>query len=326
MNLRHLSFRLLQVYQAVVLHGSISAAARALHLTQPTVSIQLKKLADWVGEPLLETQEGTLKPTLAGMALYQAAQDVLERFNEFEQQISQARSGAIGTLSLGVVTTAKYMLPKILAGFAKGHPAVDFQLNIGNRAQILDRFDKAQDDLYLFSHPPSGAQVLAQRLLKNPLQLIAPAGHWALQQKDLSFSALLNERFILREPGSATRLMFESWLSGQGLQLNSTLQIESNEVIRASVAAGLGLSVLSAHTLQAGIDPVFALPLRGFPLESHWYLVARRDRRLSYSAREFIRYLSQSLADSVDPAWLVGDTPQLEQFFLTAPQHPSQPV
>lgn len=315
MNVRHLSFRLLQVYQAVVQHGSITAAARTLHLTQPTVSIQLKKLADWVGEPLFDTQDGLLKPTLAGMELYRAAQDVLERFNDFERLISQARSGQIGTLSLGVVTTAKYMLPKILAGFAGRYPAVDFQLNIGNRAQVLDRFDKALDDLYLFSHPPSGNQVLAQPLLKNPLQLIAPPGHWAVQQPQLSFAALLNERFILREPGSATRLMFESWLSGQGLQLNSTLQIESNEVIRASVAAGLGLSVLSAHTLQAGIEPVSLLPLRGFPLESHWYLVARRDRRRSYSTREFVRYLSTALAESVDPAWLVGDTLQLERFY-----------
>lgn len=305
MDLRHLSFRLLQVYQAIVQQGSISAAARLLHLTQPTVSLQLKKLTEWVGDPLLEPHDGTLRPTPVGLELYQASLDVMERFADFSQQLDLVRSGQSGTLSIGVVTTAKYILPKLLAGFSQRYPAVEFKLNIGNRAQVLQRFEQAQDDLFLFSHPPSGQQALAQRLLKNPLQLIAPPNHWAMHAATLPMADLLQERFILREPGSATRLMFESWLSAQGLQLRATMQIESNEVIRASVAAGLGLSVLSAHTLQAGSEPIGLVKVPGFPLESHWYLVARRDRRRSYVARQFVRFLQTDLAAHVDPAWLV---------------------
>lgn len=317
MNVRHLSFRLLQVYQAVVQHGSISQAARQLHLTQPTVSIQLKKLSEWAGEALLESEHGLLVPTPVGAELYRASQDVLGRFTDFSQFVQSARAGNSGSLSLGIVTTAKYILPPLLAEFSRLFPQIELTLNIGNRAQILSRFEQQQDDLFLFSHPPAGNQVLARRLLKNPLQLIAPPGHWASDRADLSMAELKAERFLIREPGSATRLMLETWLSNQGLALEKTMQIESNEAIRLSVASGLGLAVLSAHTLKAGTEPVQILQVKGLPLESHWYLVARRDRRLSATATQLIRYLPQGLKQYLDPAWLVSDLDGLTQSFVT---------
>ena len=316
MNIRHLSFRLLQVYQAVVQTGSISQAARQLHLTQPTVSIQLKKLTDWAGEPLLESQQGTLVPSRVGAELYRASQDVLGRFADFSQYVQSARAGNSGSLSLGIVTTAKYILPPLLAEFSRQFPQIELTLNIGNRAQILSRFEQQQDDLFLFSHPPAGNQVLARRLLKNPLQLIAPPGHWAAGKPGLSMADLKEERFLIREPGSATRMMLESWLSSQGLVLQKTMQIESNEAIRLSVASGLGLAVLSAHTLKAGTEPVEQLQLPGLPLESHWYLVARRDRRLSATAAQLIRFLPAQLARHLDPGWLVSDLASLAADFL----------
>jgi DNA-binding transcriptional LysR family regulator len=317
MNIRHLSFRLLQVYQAVVQQGSISQAARQLHLTQPTVSIQLKKLSEWAGEALLESEHGLLVPTPVGAELYRASQDVLGRFADFSQFVQSARAGNSGSLSLGIVTTAKYILPPLLADFSRQFPQIELSLNIGNRAQILSRFEQQQDDLFLFSHPPAGNQVLARRLLKNPLQLIAPPGHWASDRTELSMAELKAERFLIREPGSATRLMLETWLSNQGLTLEKTMQIESNEAIRLSVASGLGLAVLSAHTLQAGTEPVQILQVKGLPLESHWYLVARRDRRLSATATQLIRYLPQGLKQYLDPAWLVSDLDGLTQSFVT---------
>jgi len=315
MNVRHLSFRLLQVFQAVVQQGSISQAARQLHLTQPTVSIQLKKLTEWAGEPLLENQQGQLVTTIIGAELYRACQDVLGRFADFSQYVHSARAGNSGSLSLGIVTTAKYILPKLLAEFSQLFPQIEITLNIGNRAQILNRFEQQQDDLFIFSHPPAGNQVLARRLLKNPLQLIAPPGHWAAGHNGLTMADLKNERFLIREPGSATRLMLETWLSSQGLTLSKTMQIESNEAIRLSVASGLGLAVISAHTLQAGAEPVALLPVRGLPLESHWYLVARRDRRLPATALQLIRYLPGGLSRYLDPTWLVSDLNDLPESF-----------
>lgn len=215
----------------------------------------------------------------------------------------------------GIVTTAKYVLPRILGLFYRHFPKVKVTLNIGNRAHVLDRFERQEDDLYLFSHPPSGDKALSARIIKNPLQLIAPKNHWAVNHGQLSINELKNERFIVREPGSATRLMFESWCSAQGISLGDTMQIESNEAIRLSVTSGLGLSVISAHTLQEGLEKSAILPVSGFPLESNWYLVGRKDRRLPYAAMQFIDFMSTHLAECIEPEWVAPDIDKLATLF-----------
>jgi DNA-binding transcriptional LysR family regulator len=315
MNIRHLSFRLLQVYVQVVRLGNISAAARALHLTQPTVSLQLKKLREAINEPLLDSRDGKMVLTHVGEELYRAACDVLVRFDDFNGFLEHARGGSSGHVSIGLVTTAKYVLPRIMGAFNRHFPQVGLTLNIGNRAHILERFSKQEDDLYVFSHPPGGANVQSARILKNPLQLIAPLNHWATTCDSLAFSELRHERFLMREPGSATRMMFESWLSSQGMELSNTMQIESNEAIRLSVASGLGLSVISAHTLQEGREKLAILPVTGFPLESNWYLVSRKDRRLPHAAMQLIAFMAQHLRECVEPNWVATTIAGLEAHF-----------
>lgn len=318
MDLRHISFRLLQVYIQVVHSGSMSEAARRLHLTQPTVSLQIKKLVDNLGEPLLEPRGGRLSTTDLGAELYRAACDVIGRFEDFGDKLEEARRGEWGHISLGVVTTAKYVIPRILGGFYRHHPKLEVTLNIGNRGRILERFAAQEDDLYLFSHPPSGQHVRSAAIIRNPLQLIAPKEHWAAQRAQLDFSELKNERFLMREPGSATRMALEAWLSARGLGLNNTLQIESNEAIRLSVASGLGLAVLSAHTLQEGRERLAQLSVNGFPLESNWYLVSRRDRRSSRATRVLIDFMARELPLWIEPGWVVDDADLLANFASAA--------
>ena len=304
MNIRHLSVRQLQVFVAAVRSGNLSATARELHLTQPTVSLQVKRLADVLGEKLLEAREGTLVPTDAGQALYGAACDVLTRLEELNATLNQVRSGETGHFSIGIVTTAKYVVPRILGAFARQFPHVRITLNIGNRAHILQRFLQQADDLYLFSHPPTGEHVSATRIIKNPLQIIAPPDHWAAGRTSLHFRELVSERFLLREPGSATRMMFEAWLSQQGLAIQDTMQIESNEAIRLSVASGLGLSVISEHTLQEGREHYALLQVEGFPLHSHWYIVQHEGRRLPYAAQSLMQFMGAHLQDCIRPDWI----------------------
>ncbi|WP_445424852.1 LysR family transcriptional regulator [Alishewanella sp. HL-SH06] len=301
MDQRLLTFRLLQVFRQVVQHGSITAASRALHLTQPTVSLQLKKLSDAVGTPLVDYQQQKLQLTAAGELLYQAAQDIDERLSELRFQLSQQQSGSIGSISLAVVNTAQYLLPELLAAFYQDYPAVQVTLHIGNRARILERFEQQQDHLYLFSHPPSGEHVHAKPVVRNPLYLVAPLTHWAAKQSKLSFQQLKTERFLLREPGSATRMIFDTWLSSQAIELAHSMQIETNEAIRLSVSAGLGLAVLSAHTLQLPHDRLVILPVQGFPLSSHWYLVRHANKRLPPAAVRLQQFIEQSLAKWHDP-------------------------
>lgn len=305
MDVRQLSFRLLQVYIKVLQLGSVSAAARALHLTQPTVSLQLKKLSEVMQEPLMQHGSQGLQATAAGQALYQAACDVLGRFDDLNSELNELNSGRRGSLSIAVVNTAQYLMPRILGPFYRQFPQIEVTLHIGNRAYIMNRFNQQQDDIYLFSHPPSGEHVVAAPIVKNPLQLIAPLEHWAANKPQINFSQLKHERFLLREPGSATRLMFEAWLSSQGVELTHSMQIESNEAIRLSVAAGLGLSVISGHTLLEGREKLAVLKVQGFPLNSHWYLVRNGEKRPSYAARSFTHFINQHLADCIEAEWLL---------------------
>lgn len=303
MNVRHLTFRLLQVYVTVVRLGSVSRAAAELHLTQPTVSQQLKRLAEAVGEPLLDTR---MKPTFIGTELYHSALESLSRFEDFGGFLQDARQGTRGSFSIGVVTTAKYILPRLLGPFNRQFPGVEVSISVGNRGYILERHRYQQDDLYLFSHPPSGEHTLSSRFIHNPLVLITPPDHWAVKQPPANFAELLHERFLLREPGSATRLVFEEWLRKRNLQLKRVMQVESNEVIRMSVEQGLGLAVLSEHTLE-GEHRLGRPALPEFPLSSHWYLVCHGNRRLPYAAANFVRFINDHLAACVKESYIDKD-------------------
>nr|WP_043528650.1 LysR family transcriptional regulator [Halomonas xinjiangensis] len=307
MNVRHLTFRLLQVYVTVVRSGSVSEAARQLHLTQPTVSQQLKRLGEAVGEPLLENQRGRLVPTEAGRELYRASREVLGRFEDFDEYLTALRGGERGRFSIALVNTAQYVLPRLLGPYSQAHPEVEVTVHFGNRRQMLTRFERQEDDLYVFSHPPPLTHAMAGRFLRNPLVVVAPVGHALAGRERIAMSELLHERFLLREPGSATRMLFDNWLHEQGRVLGPTLQMASNEAIRIGVASGMGLAVLSEHVLPPEHPDLVILPVEGLPLESHWQFIVRRDRRLPHAAQGFLRFASEHLDKCVETRFLCNE-------------------
>jgi len=320
MEIRHLTFRLLQVYVAVVERGSISEAAHRLHLTQPTVSLQLKRLREISGETLLIHRQGRLQTTDAGLELYRASREVLARFAEFDAFLGGLRGGARGRFSVALVNTAQYVLPRLLGPWSQRYPEVDVTVEIGNRQQVLARFDRQDDDLYIFSHPPASAQALSGRFLRNPLVLVAPAGHplAAPHQHPITMARLLDQRFLLREPGSATRMLFEQWLQHQGLMLQYRLQMASNEAIRVGVGAGMGLAVLSEHVLPPAHPELTVLPVDGFPIRSHWQFIVHKDRRLPHAARRFLRFAATHIDDIVEPRFRANAIPEL---LAALPEH-----
>lgn len=307
MNIRHLTFRLLQVYVAVVRTSSISEAARHLHLTQPTVSQQLKRLQETVGERLLENRHGRTLPTEAGREFYRACQDVLGRFDDYEDYLGALRGGQRGRFSIALVNTAQYVLPRLLGPFSRRFPQIEVTVNIGNRQQMLTRFEHQEDDLYVFSHPPSLEHALTARFMRNPLVLIAPHDHPATTRDRVAMAELLNERFLLREQGSATRMLFAGWLQEHGLSLGPTLQLASNEAIRVGVASGMGLAVLSEHVLPPEHPDIVTLPVAGLPIESHWQFIVWRGRRLPHAALAFLRFAEQHIDAWVEPGWACNE-------------------
>ncbi|AZM94433.1 LysR family transcriptional regulator [Vreelandella venusta] len=319
MNIRHLTFRLLQVYVTVVRCGSISEAARQLHLTQPTVSQQLKRLREAVGSPLLEQHAQQLTMTATGQALYQASRDVLGRFDDFADQLSDLQYGSKGRFSIALVNTAQYVLPRLLGPFSQAFPDVDVTVHIGNRRQVLARFERQEDDLYVFSHPPALAHAVASRFMRNPLVAIAAADHSLAQQETVTMEQLLSERLLLREPGSATRMLLDSWLQEHGLTMQKTLQMASNEAIRVSVAANMGVAVLSEHVLPNEHPDLVVLPVQGLPIESHWQFIVRNDQRLPQSAQRFLHYAHEHLTQWIEPRFVCNELDTLLNAYPTFP-------
>jgi DNA-binding transcriptional LysR family regulator len=288
------TIRQLEIFLCVYDLGSIKVAAETLHLTQPTVSMQLKKLSEAVGMPLYDRVGRGRKFTDAGMAVAATAREVLGSFERLDMELSELRGARAGTLRIAVVTTSKYFIPHLLGSFCEQYPGVDLQFKVGNREQIINRLHEGQDDLYVFSHPPEDEDIIVTDFLPNPLVAIAPENHRLAGKRRLELSDLADEPFLMREAGSGTRHAIERHLQALGARLRVKMTIESNEAIKHAVMSGLGISILSAHTLSfGGSAGLVRLDVRQLPIESTWFLVRLRSRRLSLIAETFLDYLNR---------------------------------
>ncbi|KTF18023.1 LysR family transcriptional regulator [Pseudoalteromonas sp. H105] len=311
MDLRHISFRLLEVFMSVVKTGSISETARNLHLTQPTVSLQIKRLQEAVGEPLVLMHQQKLTVTEAGVELFKTCQQVFGKFDDYKDFLAELKGGERGRCKIAMVNTAQYILPKLLGPYSNRHPHVELPLEIGNRAEVLARFERGEDDIYVFSHPPSLEHAKAARFLHNPLEFIVPRDHPLTKEQNIKLEQLTPYRFLLREPGSATRMLFESELQSRGLVLSDSVQMRSNEAIRVAVSSGMGIAVLSRHVLPNEGGEFKVLSVVDTNLASHWYFVIRTDRHLSHAARSFLQFAEKHLELYLGAQWVRNELSQL---------------
>lgn len=289
------TLRQMEILLALREAGTVSGAAERLHLTQPTVSMQLKKLSETLGAELYHQVGRRLQFTDAGERALEAAIEVLASFERMEMDLAALKGLKRGTLRLGVVTTAKYFIPHLLGGFLERFPQIDVEFKVGNRQQVIDRLSEARDDFYVFSHPPQDAPLSLHEFLDNPLVAIAAADHPWAKRKRISLAEFAQEPFLIREHGSGTRYALERFLREQGVKLNVRMTVESNEAIRHSVMSGLGVSVISTHTLAFGGDSGLAiLPVEGMPIESHWYLAHHKAKSLSPVASTFLNWIQQA--------------------------------
>ena len=288
------SVKQLEILLAVYEQGGVSAAEH-LHLTQPTVSMQLKKLSEALDTQLYQRIGRGQVFTESGEAVVAAARDILARFEELDAQLADYRGLHAGTLRVAVVTTSKYFIPHLLGSFCEQYPDIDVQFRVGNRQQIINRLHDGLDDLYVFSHPPEHEDIAASDFLPNPLVAIAPEGHPLAGRKALSLQHLADQPFLMREPGSGTRYAIEKFFREQGVELSVRMTIESNEAIKHAVMSGLGISILSAHTLTfGGKAGLSELRVKGLPIRSRWYLVRQRQKSPSLPAKAFLDYLEAS--------------------------------
>lgn len=283
----------LKVFEAVARHSSFTRAAEELFLTQPTVSMQIKQLSKTVGLPLFEQVGKRLYLTSAGKELYATCQDVFARLAQFEIAIADLKGLKQGTLRLAVVTTAKYVIPRILGPFCQRYPGIDVSLTVTNHQYVLDSLSVNRDDLYIISQLPDDSEAQAHPFMENPLVVLAPRSHPLAQEQNIPLTRIAEEPFIMREPGSGTRKAVQKLFDDHNLPMKVKLDLGSNEAIKQAIAGGMGLSVLSKHTLALeGLNNQLAiLDVESFPIERYWYVVHPAGKKLSAIAQAFFDYL-----------------------------------
>jgi len=293
--MRHSTLRQLEVFAAIARLGSFTRAAEELFLTQPTVSMQIRKLTDAVGVPLFEQVGKKIYLTDAGRELQRTCREIFSQIERFEMFVADLKGLDTGTLRLSVVTTAKYFIPRLLGSFCQLHPGIDVSLKVSNRGRILERIAENEDDLYIFGQPPEGLDAVAEPFMENPLVVLAPAGHPLAGKKKIALAELAREPFLLREPGSGTRMAIERLFAEHKLSLRVRMELGSNEAIKQAIVGGLGVSVLSRQTLvmDAPSGQIVILDVEGFPIERQWYVVYPSGKQPSVVARAFLEHLRQ---------------------------------
>ena len=302
----HATLHQLKVFEATARHGSFTRAAEELYLTQPTVSIQVKQLTKAVGLPLFEQIGKRLYLTQAGQQLLETCQRVFEGLEQFEMAVADLKGMKQGQLRLAVITTAKYFVPRLLGPFCQRFPGIDISLKVTNHQSIQERMASNEDDLYIISQTPEQPDLKIYPFLENPLVVLAPKDHPLVGKTNIPIQALDGEPFIMREPGSGTRQAVQTLFDTHNVGVKVRLELGSNEAIKQAIAGGLGISVLSVHTIiSEGTSGEFAiLDVENFPIERHWYVAHLAGKQLSVVAETFLQYLleeSHTMAQKLLP-------------------------
>ena len=296
----------LKVFETAARHQSFTHAAEELFLSQPTVSIQMKQLSQTVGLPLFEKVGKQLFLTEAGRELLDVCHDIFSRLEQYEMLVSELQGMAKGKLRLATVTTTKYFMPRLLGPFCRQYPGIDIFFEVTNHQRLEERIVANMDDLYILSQPPENLNLQVQPFLANPLIVLAPRDHPLAGKKGLSIQCLNEEPFIVRESGSGTRQAVQELFHKHNVAVKTKLELSSNEAIKQAVAGGLGLSVLSRHTLHPGEEGEIAiLDIEHFPIQRHWYICHCVGKQLSTVATTFLEFLLE--ASKQNPMSLKGE-------------------
>lgn len=304
--LRRISLRQLQIFEAIARHASFTRAAEELFLTQPTVSMQIKKLETSIGLPLFEQIGRKTHLTDAGQTVLEHAHQVLDALTNLGMELADMQGLKTGVLRLAVVTSAKYFAPRALGKFCERYPGVDVALKVTNRERLLERLSQNLDDLYIIGCPPESDDVMFEPYLANPLVVLAPRSHPLANRRNIAPERLSDYPFIMREVGSGTRMATERFIAERGVPLKIRMELGSNEAIKHAIDAGLGISVMSRRllALEGEEGRLAVLDVDGFPLAWEWHIGHSRGKRLSVVARAFTDFLRtdcERILESTDP-------------------------
>ena len=299
---RNVTFKQLEVFERIAATGSFTAAARGLHSTQSTVSMQMKKLEEALKTPLFEQVGRRVHLTVTGRTLLGACDALFATVERLESSLATDHGVIGGTLTFAGVTTTEYFAPLLLAAFQRHYPEVSISLNISDRENLLRRLRDNRDDLYLLDQPPADIEVSLVPFIENPLVMVAPPWHPLTRRRHIPIEDLREEKFLLREPSSGTRIALKELLLGQGVTLKVGMELSSNEALKRAVASGMGLSILSKYAvaMECNRGELAALDVTGFPLVENWYIVHSKDKHIPPAGAAFIQFLLEQGKDVVE--------------------------
>jgi DNA-binding transcriptional LysR family regulator len=283
--MRDVTLRQLRFLAETVRTGSLASAAARLHLTGPAIAQQLRLLERSVGLVLLERGPGGQRPTEAGRLLVDTYARLEAELAVCDDALGSLLAARSGRVTLGAVSTAKYFAPQVLAYFQRAHPEVNVALSIGNRDDVLSRLENFEIDLAVMGRPPGRLEVEQEVFGEHPYIVIAPPTHRLVGRKSIPFEQISAETFLVREHGSGTRLHLDALFSGAELQPVAGMELASNETIKQATMSGLGIALISAHTIAAEVydGRLVVLDVQGLPIRRHW-LVVRMARRAASPA------------------------------------------
>ena len=285
----HVTLRQIEVFNAVARHQNYTRAAEALHLSQPAVSMQIRQLEEGVGLSLFEQVGKQMHLTDAGEQMFIYSREITDLLDEAENVFEAIKGVEHGTLTISVASTASHFATRLLAEFAKQHEGITISLDVTNRKALRRQLENNEPDLVIMGQPPRGVEVEAEVFMDNPLVMIAPANHPLIGQIKIPLSHFANESFVVRELGSGTRGATQRFFDEYGVPFNTVIEMTSNEAIKQAVEAGLGLGIVSIHTLELELETgrLEILDVEDFPIIRHWYVLQRRGKRLSPAAQAF---------------------------------------
>jgi LysR family transcriptional regulator, low CO2-responsive transcriptional regulator len=289
----HATLQQLRLFLAVAEHGSFTRAAQAVHLSQPAVSIQVKRLEEQVGLPLFEQIGKRIYLTHAGKLLHDACSDIFLRLENLNMALDTLRGEVAGPLRLTVVTTAKYFLPEYLGAFLRRYPGVQPALKVTNRRRVLERIEQNEDDFYILGTLPEDKNLEIHPFLDDELVVFAHPEHPLARQRSIPLQRLSEERVLFREEGSGIRFQLERYFRERNLVITPYMELGSGEAIKQAVIANLGISIISTFSLELELNSnlVAILDVEGFPIPRQWSIVYPRGKSLSLVAQRFLDFL-----------------------------------
>ncbi|MEM9694645.1 MAG: LysR family transcriptional regulator [Myxococcota bacterium] len=290
-SLRHIftdvSLRQLRGVAAVAEAGTLAGAAKILHVTPPAIAQQLRIIEDCAGMPLFDRLDGRMVPTEAGREVLNAHARVESTLAACGAEVAALRDGLGGRVSVGVISTAKYFAPHILAGFLGQHPNIKLEIKVGDRDDIIEGIEDYGYDLIIMGRTPDQVVLESVEIGQHPHVVIAPPDHPLAAREKVTFAELKDELFLVRERFSGTRALVERLFEEAGIRNPRRMEIGSNETIKQGVMAGLGIAFISAHTIAAETTAgrLCILEVEGLPIMRQWFIVRRPDKELLPAAK-----------------------------------------